>query len=82
MALQGALQHMGEPEAQHWVRKACCRSLATCAHSLQGLLQSHGQKAAGQTAAFQVKFLLQGGQVWTVIFTYFENGRIEFSALV
>ncbi|KAL3153047.1 hypothetical protein ABBQ38_012071 [Trebouxia sp. C0009 RCD-2024] len=55
MTGQGALQHMGEPEAQHWMRMACCRSLATCAGSLQGLLQSHGQKAAGQTGAFQVR---------------------------
>lgn len=59
VALQGALQHIDEPEAQHWMRMACCRSLATCADSVQGLLQNHGQKATGQTVAFQVKTLLQ-----------------------
>ena len=53
--LQGALQHMGEPEVQHWMRMASCRSLATGAESLQGLLQSHGQKANCQKASFEVK---------------------------
>ena len=54
MGLQGALQHMGEPEVQHWMRMVCCRSLAICAGSLQDLLQTHAQKAKGQRAEFQV----------------------------
>ena len=76
MGLQGALQHMNEPEVQHWMRLACCRSLATCAGSMQGLLQTDGQKANGQKAQFQVTTL------WGIQRLFLEVKHITDSALV
>ena len=52
--MQGALQHMGEPELQHWMRLTCCRALATSAQAVRQLLQGHGQRPTGQKAAVQV----------------------------
>ena len=53
--MQGALQHMGEPELQHWMHLTCCRTLATSAQAVQQLLQGHGQRPTGQKASVQVK---------------------------
>lgn len=55
MTGQGALQHMGEPELQHWMRLTCCRTLATSAQAVQQLLQRHGQRPTGQKAPVQVR---------------------------
>ncbi|KAL0026873.1 hypothetical protein WJX77_008203 [Trebouxia sp. C0004] len=55
MTGQGALQHMGEPELQHWMRLTCCRTLATSAQAVRQLLQGHGQRPAGQKASVQVR---------------------------
>lgn len=55
-ALQGALQHMGEPELQHWMRMACCRTLATSAKAVRQLVQDHGQRPNGQQLPVQVSF--------------------------
>ncbi len=62
--MQGALQHMGEPELQHWVRLACCRTLATSAQAVQQLLQGHSQRPTGQKAPVQVNIAWLQGTLW------------------
>ena len=52
--IQGALQHMGEPEMQHWMRIACCRTLATAEEGVRRLVRSHGQRPTGQQLPVQV----------------------------
>ena len=51
---QGALQHTEEVEVQHWMRLACCRTMALAQQALHGLVNSHSQKPAGQQAPIQV----------------------------
>ena len=43
---QGALQH--------WMRLACCRTLAAAHQAAQGLVQAHGSKPGGQASPVQV----------------------------
>ena len=50
VALQGAMQHMGEPELQHWMRMSSCRTMSTCAASLQSLLDGGTPTAALQVS--------------------------------
>ena len=55
--LQGALQSMEEVELQHWMRLACCRTMALAEQALQGLIKSHSQKPAGQHALIEVSLM-------------------------
>ena len=63
--VQGALQHMGEPELQHWMHMACCRALATSAQAVQQLIQQHGQRPTGQKLPVQVLLCGHGLSVHT-----------------
>lgn len=45
---------MEEVELQHWMRMACCRTIALGQQALQALVTSHSQKAAGQQSPLQV----------------------------
>ena len=63
--MQGALQHMGEPELQHWMHMACCRALATSAQAVQQLIQQHGQRPTGQKLPVQVRLCGHGLSVQT-----------------
>ena len=67
--MQGALQHMGEPELQHWMRLACCRTLVSVAQAAQRLVQDHGKKPDGQQVGVQVRIPLVATavHVWHVV---------------
>lgn len=48
---------MDETELQHWMRLACCRTLAVAQQAAQGLVQAHGSKPGGQQVPIQVPVL-------------------------